>query len=184
MKLNLWCLVSGSILFCVLYSLFVPSKTCWPVTRETLWFKVADQIETNCAPSEAASRLSEERSSSSSSSVSCLESIFSQCRAAGRIKREIQNSQFVGTNSGQDCLNILTRNISAKLSNLDLLEVNSNRPSVITPNPTPPGTPRRASTPSAPPPFSHPPIPRHCISTSQVDLLEHSHLSSCSERTW
>ena len=94
-------------------------------------------------------------STSSNCSVSELQSIFNLTQAIARIERDVQLNQFAGTSQGQCCLKQLRKSVSDKLSNCELLEIQSQRPSVITP--TPPGSPRlnRAST----------PIVQNCCST-------------------
>ena len=188
MKWNFWCsVVSVKLLICVLCSLFnKPLETSCVVTEKLIGLRV-DPVETNCVTTESnqsasvtnrLSASSKGSSTSSRSSVSCLESVLSQCRATGRIKKEVKNSQFSGASKGQNCLKQLTKNLSAKLNNLELLEGNSNRPSVITPNPTPPNSPRlqRASTPSSLS-LPVPSIPRNCISENCLP----PHSPTCSE---
>ena len=108
-------------------------------------------------------------STSSNCSDSDRQSIFNLSQATARIEREVLSNQFAGTSDGQFCLKHLRKSLSDKISKLELFEIQSQRPTVITP--TPPGSPKpqRASTPLA---QTLPIPPRHssCITFGQIDL--------------
>ena len=117
---------------------------------------------------------------SGNSSVSSLESILNLCQATARIEREVQAKQFAGTKDGQNCAQQLKNSLTARLNSFELLEINSQRPSVITP--TPPGSPRtqRASTPTAQS-IPIPPNPRSCASADPLNICVPNHSPTCSE---
>ena len=117
---------------------------------------------------------------SGNSSVSSLESILNLCQATARIEREVQAKQFAGTKDGQNCAQQLKNSLTARLNSFELLEINSQRPSVITP--TPPGSPRtqRASTPAAQS-IPIPPNPRSCASADPINICVPNHSPTCSE---
>ena len=118
-------------------------------------------------------------STSSNCSVSELHSIFNLNQAIARIERDVQLNQFAGTSQGQCCLKQLRKSVSDKLSNCELLEIQSQRPSVITP--TPPGSPRlnRASTPKVQT-LPIPTVGSSCISFSQNNLHIPPNSPTCS----
>ena len=119
-------------------------------------------------------------STSSICSDSDRQSIFNLSQATARIEREVLSNQFAGTSNGQCCLKHLRKSLSDKISKLELFEIQSQRPTVITP--TPPGSPKphRASTPLA---QTLPIPPRHssCITFGQIDLHIPHNSPTCSE---
>ena len=119
-------------------------------------------------------------STSSNCSVSELHSIFNLTKAIARIERDVQLNQFAGTSQGQCCLKQLRKSVSDKLSSCELLEIQSQRPSVITP--TPPGTPKlnRVSTPIAHQTLPIPPGDSSCISFGQDNLHIPPNSPACS----
>ena len=87
-------------------------------------------------------------STSSSCTDSDLLSIFDLSQATARIEREVLSNQFAGITDGQCCLKHLKKLLTDKISHrLELFDIQSQRPTVITP--TPPGSPKlyRVSTP-------------------------------------
>ena len=125
-------------------------------------------------------RKSELDSTSSNCSVSDLQSIFNLSQATVRIEREVLSSQFAGATKGQCCLKQLKKSISDKIDKLELFNIQSQRPSVITP--TPPGSPKvqRASTPLAQR-VHIPPSPNSRISFGQYHLDIPPNSSTCSD---
>ena len=118
-------------------------------------------------------------STSRNCSVSELQSIFNLTKAIARIERDVQLNQFAGTSQGQCCLKQLRKSVSDKIINCELLEIQSQRPSVITP--TPPGSPRltRASTPIAQT-LPIPSVASSCISFGQNNLHIPPNSPTCS----
>ena len=121
-------------------------------------------------------------SSSTNCSVSELQAILNLSQATARIEREVQSSQFAGSAQGQSCLKQLRKSVTDRISSCDLLEIQSQRPSVITP--TPPISPKdkdcRASTPlnqTLPIPPNH----SSCVSFGQIDLHIPPNSPTCSE---
>ena len=111
------------------------------VTGEIHGLRVAD-------PNESTSTSQGRKSLESiSSNCSDVPSIFNLSQAIARIEKEVQANQFAGPTNGQCCLKHLRKSISDKINKFELLSIQSQRPSVITP--TPPGSPTdvRASTP-------------------------------------
>ena len=108
-------------------------------------------------------------SSGRNCSVSDLQAILDLTQATVRIEREVQSSQFAGTSHGQSCLKQLRKSVTDRISNCDILEIQSQRPSVITP--TPPISPEdyKASTPVAQT-LPIPPTHSSCVSLGQIDL--------------
>ena len=119
-------------------------------------------------------------STSSSCTDSDLLSIFNLSQATARIEREVLSNQFAGSSNGQCCLKHLRKSLSDKISKFELLEIQSQRPSVITP--TPPGSPRviRASTPLEQI-FPIPPTTSPCVSSDQIELHIPPASPTCSE---
>ena len=119
-------------------------------------------------------------SSSSNCSVSDLQSILNLSQATARIEREVQSSQFAGTSQGQSCLRQLRKSVTERISNCDLLEIKSQRPSVITP--TTPVSPncQKSSTPLA---ETLPIAPTHssCVSLGEVEVYIPPTSPTCSE---
>ena len=119
-------------------------------------------------------------SSSSNCSVSDLQSILTLTPATARIEREVQSSQLAGTTQGQSYLKQLRKSVTERISNCDLLEIKSQRPSVITP--TPPVSPnsRRVSTPLT---QTIPIHPTHssCVSLGEVGLRIPPTSPTCSD---
>ena len=106
-------------------------------------------------------------SKNSSCSDSFLHSIFNLSQATARIEREVLSNQFAWTSNGQCCLKHLRKSLSDKFSKFELLQIQSQSSSDTTP--TPPGSPKRASTPLAqtlPIPPSH----SSCITFGQIGL--------------
>ena len=117
---------------------------------------------------------------SNSSNCSDEHSIFNLSQAIARIENEVQANQFAGSTKGQCCLKHLRKSISDKINKSELLSIQSQRPSVITP--TPPGSPKdvRASTPLI---TTHSILPnsRSCFSFGQIDLHIPPNSPTCSE---
>ena len=118
----------------------------------------------------------------SNCSVSDLQAILDLSQVTARIEREVQSSQFAGSSQGQSCLKQLRKSVTDRISSCDLLEIQSQRPSVITP--TPPISPKdkdcRASTPlnqTLPIPPNH----SSCVSIGQIDLHIPPNSPTCSE---
>ena len=118
----------------------------------------------------------------SNCSVSDLQAILDLSQVTARIEREVQSSQFAGSSQGQSCLKQLRKSVTDRISSCDLLEIQSQRPSVITP--TPPISPKdkdcRASTPlnqTLPIPPNH----SSCVSFGQIDLHIPPNSPTCSE---
>ena len=118
----------------------------------------------------------------SNCSVSDLQTILDLSQATARIEREVQSSQFAGSSQGQSCLKQLRKSVTDRISSCDLLEIQSQRPSVITP--TPPISPKdkdyRVSTPlnqTLPIPPNH----SSCVSFGQIDLHIPPNSPTCSE---
>ena len=113
------------------------AKSLLKVTGELYGLRVADLNESN---STSQGRKSVLESNSSSCSVSDLHSIFNLSQATARIEREVKANQFVGTTKGQCCLKQLKKSVSDKIDKFELINCQSQRPTVITP--TPPGSPK------------------------------------------
>ena len=112
--------------------------------------------------------------SSNNCSVQELASLTDQCRASGRIRRESQGQAAKG--SGQSLVQVLTRNLSFRLENLDLISIptEQERSSVIIQTP-------KTSTPSNSPERSFQPL-RSCQELApKVPSRSHSHSPACSE---
>ena len=136
------------------------------VTGELFGLRVADLNESS---STLKGRNLGLESTSSNCSDSDRQSIFNLSQATARIEKEVLSNQFAGTSDGQCCLKHLRKSLSDKISKFELSEIQSQRPSVITP--TPPGspTPQRASTPLAQT-LPIPPRYSSCITFGQIDL--------------
>ena len=121
-------------------------KSLLEVTGEAYGLRVADLSVSN---STSKGRYLGLESTSSSCSDSDLHSIFNLSQAAVRIEREVLSNQFAGTSNGQCCLKHLRKSLSDKISKFGVPDIQSQRPTVITP--THPGSPKpqRASTPLA-----------------------------------
>ena len=119
-------------------------------------------------------------SSSSNCSVSDLQSILNLTQATARIEREVQSSQLAGTTQGQSYLKQLRKSVTDRISNCDLLEIKSQRPSVITPTPPVSPTLQRASTPLA---QTVPIQPTHssCVSLGEVEVYIPPTSPTCSD---
>ena len=116
------------------------------VTGELFGLRVADLNESS---STLKGRNLGLESISSNCSDSDRQSIINLSQATARIEKEVLSNQFAGTSDGQCCLKHLRKSLSDKISKFELSEIQSQRPTVITP--TPPGSPKpqRASTPLA-----------------------------------
>ena len=116
------------------------------VTGELFGLRVADLNESS---STLKGRNLGLESTSSKCSDFDRQSIFNLSQATARIEKEVLSNQFAGTSDGQCCLKHLRKSLSDKISKFELSEIQSQRPTVITP--TPPGSPKRqrASTPVA-----------------------------------
>ena len=119
-------------------------KSLLEVTGEVYGLRVADLTVSN---STSKGRDLGLESFSSSCSDSDLHSIFNLSQATARIEREVLSNQFAGTSNGQCCLKHLRKSLSDKFSKFELLQIQSQSSSDTTP--TPPGSPKRASTPLA-----------------------------------
>ena len=122
------------------------AKSLLKVTGDLYGLRVADLDESN---STSRGRNLGLESTSSNCSDSDRLSIFNLSQATARIEREVLSNQFAGTSNGQCCLKHLRKSLSDKISKLEQFEIQSQRPTVITP--TPPGSPKlyRSSTPQA-----------------------------------
>ena len=145
------------------------------VTGEIHGLRVAD-------PNESTSTSQGRKSILESNSSNCSDehSIFNLSQAIARIEKEVQANQFAGSTKGQCCLKHLRKSISDKINKSELLSIQSQRPSVITP--TPPGSPRnvRASTPIAGA-LSIPPNSGSCFPFGPVDLHVPPNSPTCSD---
>ena len=108
------------------------------VTGESFGLRVADLNESS---STLKGRNPGLESTSSNCSDSDRQSIFNLSQATARIEKEVLSNQFAGTSDGQCCLKHLRKSLSDKISKFELSEIQSQRPTVITP--TPPGSPKR-----------------------------------------
>ena len=105
-------------------------------------------------------------------SVQELASLTDQYRASGRIRRESRSQ--VSEGRGQALKKVLTRNLSFRLDNLNLIPTEQVRSSVII-------QPPKTSTPSNSPEHSFQP-PRNCQDLApKVPSRSHSHSPACSE---
>ena len=149
-------------------------KSLLEVTGDLYGLRVVDL---NASNSTSKGRNLGLESKSSSCSDSFLQSIFNLSQASARIEREVLSNQFAWTSNGQRCLKHLRKSLSDKINKFELLEIQSQRPTVITP--TPPGSPKpqRASTHLA----QLLPIPPRHSSFCQINRYIPPNSPTCSE---